>query len=106
MNRLLCFNICNIETSFKPNEDISGLHKRIGEKISDALRRACLSWAEQIRTASPSPIVICALSHFLHNHLLSWFEVLSLIKKVDLALPVLEGATEWAAVSFINYGLL
>lgn len=102
MDRLLRFNICDIETSFRLTEDISGLDERIGERISSDLRDACLSWAEQIYTAPFSPIVIYTLSHFLHNHLLSWIEVLSLLKRVDLARLALKKAIEWIAVSILK----
>lgn len=98
MDRFLRFNICDLENSFKSNDDIPDLQTRIGEKIPCDLRRACLSWSGQLR--SPSLIIICALSHFFHNHLLSWLEVLSLIKKVDSARPVIEKAIELITVSF------
>lgn len=85
MDSLLHFNICDIESSYESNADIPNLQTRIDENILDDLKDACLSWAQQLSILPFSPILVHKLSRFLHNHLLFWLEVLSLIGKADLA---------------------
>lgn len=85
MDRLLRFNICGFESSFKPNDEVLDLESRIKKKIPNELKDACFSWAQQLSILPFSPDLSRRLSRFLHTHLLFWLEVLSLTKKADLA---------------------
>lgn len=101
MHQGLEFNICGLESSYKSNRDIPDLKNRIEAKISEGLENACLSWAQQLRILPFSRELDNKLSRFLHNHLLFWLEVLSLIGKVDVAFSALADAIRWTAVSFM-----
>lgn len=98
MNRILRFNICDFETSFKSNTDILDLQSRIKEKIPYRLKEACLSWAKQLWILPFSPAVVDKLSRFLRNHMLFWLEVLSLIGEAELASSILVDAIRWTVV--------
>lgn len=65
--------------------NILNLRGRISKNISFGLKDACLSWAAQLSNIQFSPVLGSILSELLHNHLLSWLEVLSLIEMVDVA---------------------
>lgn len=101
MDRLLRFNICDFETSYKLNIDIPELQSRIKEKISVELKDACVSWAKQLHILPFSPTVVDKLSHFLQNHMLFWLEVLSLIGEAGMAPSMLVDAIRWTAVSIV-----
>lgn len=95
INEKLIFNICELQSSLKPNEAISDLEDRIISRIPPFLEYPCLYWAQHLSDIPFSKEADELLMHFLHKHLLSWFEVLSLLKKFDRASPALLHAIRW-----------
>lgn len=99
MDSFLHFNMCEIETSFTRNDSIPDLHTRIKQYISPELENACVYWIQQLRILPYSPDLLPPLDRFLHYHLLSWLEVLSLKGRGKLANTVLVDAIKWITVS-------
>jgi hypothetical protein len=97
----LRFNICNLETSYLPNSQVPGLSRHIETNIKFHLIYACQHWAEHLRTGSFNGELMGSLEDFVHNYLLHWLEVLSLISCVHVASPALLKAAEWIHVSWI-----
>ena len=81
-----------------PTEPASGAG-RIVTKIPSYIEYSCLYWAQHLSDIPFSENVLNLLEHFLHNNLLSWFEVLSLLKKFDRASSALLYAIGWVSVS-------
>lgn len=81
MNSLLHFNMGGLETSYSQNSAVKGLDERISMIIPEYLRYVCLTWTRHLRDAPFSVRLRDELSTFLYDHLLHWFEALSLIKE-------------------------
>jgi hypothetical protein len=102
MNTGLHFNICGLETSYLPNEDVPGLSQQIEKAIPPQLSYACQFWADHLHgTLGGNDILKSDLQHFIYNNLLYWFEAMSLLDHVPLASPALLKAARWSRVSGI-----
>lgn len=80
MNRALCFNICDIQSSFLPNYKVEGLQDRIVNRISPTLLYSCTNWAFHLSHSISHPDLAATALAFLHAHTLHWLEVMSLTK--------------------------
>jgi WD40 repeat protein len=95
MERSLRFNICNLETSYKRNSDVEDLDERITKNIPLHLDYACRYWTDHIYDVSPKGAWLDRVNEFMHNQLLFWFEVLSLIKKMSVGVRQLSRLQHW-----------
>jgi hypothetical protein len=100
----LRFNICSIETSHLFNDDVPDLSRRVQSVISPHLSYSCRFWGQHLKGASnanpEAHILFKDIKCFLHNHILYWLEVLSLIKEVPIAVSALTSAAQWIRVRF------
>ena len=76
----LCFNICNLPSSFLLDSEVPNL--RVEDKICDSLRYACQYWAKHMVQATPSEhkALQAQIVDFLHTHVLFWIEAMNLMK--------------------------
>ena len=105
LNRSLQRNICNLH-----EDRIGALAHDIPDSnvISEALRYSCMHWASHLADAFSHPIadISPTLKHlrvFADDHLLHWFECLSVIGELDTGLYSLARANETLSVSAL-YG--
>lgn len=97
MNRSLQYNICGV-SGRPPNLGITpGM---IGDCISEALRYACIYWASHLAETSfnDSSDMSELLHTFLNQHLLHWFECLSLLGRLDAAMDSFRKLESWTLV--------
>ncbi|CAE7068610.1 unnamed protein product [Rhizoctonia solani] len=93
------FNICHIETSYYPDEEIPDIDKRIDSAISSELFYSCRHWANHVQLAD-EPHELADLVHdFLSRRFLLWIEVLNLKKCVRLGMSVMQNIENWGRVS-------
>jgi len=78
MERQLCFNICNLESSFVFDKDVVDLDERIKNSISPSLSYSCRYWAEHLGAAANTEELHQKLLDFLSHRLFFWMEVLNL----------------------------
>jgi hypothetical protein len=95
----LRFNICNLETSHCRNADVPDLTAHIEKTILPHLSYGCRFWADHLSASSYDAKIIHELRDFFHNRLLYWLEVLSLVKKVNMASAMLLSVLDWNQVS-------
>jgi hypothetical protein len=95
----LQFNICNLETSHCRNTDVPDLTTRVNKTILPHLSYGCRFWAEHLAATPYDTDILSEVTDFFHHRLLYWLEVLSLIKKVNLASAVLISVLDWKHVS-------
>jgi hypothetical protein len=99
MNKLLRFNICNLETSYLRNRDVKDLSTRIAKNIPDHLSYACRHFTDHLSCSQhPSLDVLPNIRSFLHDKLLLWLEVLSLLGKMYLGSRLLQTLRTWIQV--------
>ena len=76
----LCFNICNLPSSFLLDSEVPNL--QVEEKICDSLRYACQYWAQHMVQATPSEhkALQAHIVDFLHTRVLFWVEAMNLLQ--------------------------
>jgi hypothetical protein len=88
LNKLLHFDICDIQDASLFNHEIRDLPARLNECVSAALRYSCRYWAthslEHLREAGPEAEVLLGSDAFCGQHLLQWIEVLSLMGEMNV----------------------
>ena len=94
----LRFNIAGLETSHCRNVDVPDLATRIQKTIPPHLSYGCRFWADHLGATACDIDILNEVKDFLHHRLLYWLEVLSLIKKVNMASGMLLSVLRWNKV--------
>src|SRR6266576_2673764 len=94
----LRFNIAGLETSHCRNADVPDLATRIEKTILPHLSYGCRFWADHLGATAYDTDILSEVKDFLHYRLLYWLEVLSLIKKVNMASGMLLSVLRWNQV--------
>ena len=97
MHHNLKFNICNLETSYLPNNSISNLQSRIKDCIPSALFYACCFWVNHLQHVCFKQDLVTKVQMLFEEKFLFWLEVLSLTSTVSLATPALRSLGVWLA---------
>ncbi|KDN39347.1 hypothetical protein RSAG8_08864, partial [Rhizoctonia solani AG-8 WAC10335] len=95
MKERLRFNICDLTTSFLPDENVEDIQVRIKVNISPTLAYACRYWASHLVSAPKSDILQISLEDFLSKRLLFWMEVLSLRRELIMSAETFLKAKQW-----------
>ena len=79
--------------------------KKIESWISSTLAYACMYWASHIDTGSVDEVesLSTELERFLSHHVLRWLEVLSLLRRLDIGVEVLQRMKECEHVSLFEH---
>ncbi|KAF7979327.1 hypothetical protein HWV62_42737 [Athelia sp. TMB] len=97
MKRLLCFNICKLETSYRMNRDIEDLSNRIEKFIPRSLAYACRFWAEHLSLAKKDDQqILLLILDFFRNSFLYWLEAISLLGEGRSALQAMLHAESYS----------
>ena len=100
----LRFNIAGLETSHCRNADVPDLAARIRKNIFPRLSYGCCFWADHLGETPYDTNILNEIKDFLHYRLLYWLEVLSLLKKVNMASGMLLSVLRWNQVcQNVNY---
>jgi DNA polymerase III delta prime subunit len=95
----LRFNIVGLETSDCRNADVHDLDTRIEATIVPHLSYGCCFWADHLRASTYDTDILCEVGEFFYHRFLYWLEVLSLMKKVNMASGMLLSVLDWNQVS-------
>ena len=104
MQANLQFNICKLETSYYPNNEVPDLDGRIKEHIPMALSYSCRFWAEHLRLAKFKFEWFKCIKTLIEEKLLFWLEVLSLKGEMAVATTALSGLRVWLSKVKDNVG--
>jgi hypothetical protein len=99
MKEQLRFNICNLESSYVPDERVKDLKSQINTCISPILSYACRYWADHLRLTRSSDELCALLNEFLSIGLLFWMEVMNLKGEIGVGIEILVKAKVWLQVS-------
>ena len=94
----LRFNIAGLETSHCRNADVPDLASRVENAILPHLSYGCRFWADHLGATIYDSDILKEVKDFLYHRLLYWLEVLSLIKKVNMASGMLLSVMHWNKV--------
>lgn len=89
----LCFNVSRSRSSFEPNPDDAP------DRISLSLLYACLQWAHHLYAASNSSMFDAEVGQVFQMKFLFWLEVLSVMKRLNVASGLLRIAGSVVSVS-------
>ncbi|KAH7327632.1 hypothetical protein B0J17DRAFT_215697 [Rhizoctonia solani] len=104
MKTQLRFNICNLESSFIPDNQVPSLEKRVKANISEELFYACRFWMDHLGSViiSDSQSLVGAfrpslraLSDFLSQRLMFWMEVMNLKKCMHIGIMATSSLNAW-----------
>ena len=99
MERLLRFNICELESSFVLDENVSGLTAKVDKAVTAELLYACRHWGAHLEFAEGLNGVDSTLEGFLSKRLLFWMEVLNLRQSIGAGAQMLTKVHGWLQVS-------
>jgi len=94
----LCFNICQLETSYLPNSKVTNLDWRVHEYIPAHLSYACRLWAIHVQEAQFTKNLAQNIELVLKDKLLFWIEALSLLKVLNVVPSHLATIASWLEV--------
>lgn len=100
MRNYLKFNICDLKSSYLRNAEVADLASRLEERIHPCVFYSTCFWANHLAETAFDTEVLEALQYFMDNQFLFWLEVLSLVKRVNLASGMLLTLTKWIKVRF------
>jgi hypothetical protein len=91
----LRFNICELESSYIANSDVSDLPFRITKHIPHTLSYACSFWDDHLEHVAFEHDLFAKVRSFFETKFLFWLEVLSIKCSVALASPALSSLKSW-----------
>ncbi|GAB1525938.1 hypothetical protein RhiTH_009104 [Rhizoctonia solani] len=95
MEKQLRMNICNLPSSFLPDEKVEDLGDRIKANISPTLAYACRYWANHLQVLTKVDDIAATFGDFLSRRLLFWMEVMSLRRELSISVMALLMAKKW-----------
>ncbi|KAG8759069.1 hypothetical protein FRC11_002611 [Ceratobasidium sp. 423] len=95
LERELRFNICELETSHLLNSEVPGLDSKIDAKISRQLVYSCIYWLGHLIETTDRGLADRVEKVIDGPQLLYWLEVLSLLRRMDVALHGLHELHQW-----------
>jgi hypothetical protein len=100
MEHGLRFNICDLETSYLPNREDTGLPQRVKTSIPPYLSYSCRFWATHVQRTDFNDELARAIRSFFDNErVLFWIEALGLLSAISGAVTVLPLVAKWLKVS-------
>jgi len=97
----LCFNICQLETSYLPNSKVTGLDWRVPKYIPAHLSYACRLWAVHVQDVQFGRNLAQEIELLLKDKLLFWIEALSLLKVLNVVPAHLATIALWLEVCLL-----
>jgi WD40 repeat protein len=100
MNKALRYDICDLSQPGTRNEELPNLERVLQSAAPAELRYACTHWAAHLSQASsPDTHLLDELAIFCREHLLHWFEVMSLITRLSACDEILAATLRWCKAS-------
>ncbi|KAG9123085.1 hypothetical protein FRC07_000254 [Ceratobasidium sp. 392] len=98
MQKLLRFNICELESSYVLDKDLHDLPSRIKRSVPPYLFYACRYWSDHLAIADELTMLSNYLSGFLRLLVLSWVEVMNLKESTRAGTTMLSEIYRWMKV--------
>ncbi|THU93196.1 hypothetical protein K435DRAFT_840359 [Dendrothele bispora CBS 962.96] len=92
MEQKLCFNMCNLPSSFLLDKEVEGIERRIAENIPGELEYCYFFWAYHLGKCEMDEAVISLLETFIQKKMIFWIEAMFLLDKLPLCLDIVEMA--------------
>ncbi|KAG6330946.1 hypothetical protein ID866_8144 [Astraeus odoratus] len=103
MEEELCFNICQLESSYMWNSEVKDLDLRVKQRISVYLSYACRFWVDHVKDVKNGEHLQKEVKHFFKEKFLFWIEVLSLLQSLNNATAALIVIAQWMEVGLLSF---
>jgi hypothetical protein len=97
----LRFNICDLESSYLLNTEVTDMESRIKRNIPAHLLYASFYWANHLSASSFNEPVLELIQDFMKRRFLFWLEVMSVNKRMNIATYMLSLLVDWMKVRFV-----
>ncbi|KAG8717460.1 hypothetical protein FRC09_014244 [Ceratobasidium sp. 395] len=97
IERLVPFNICDLESSCIPDSEVSGLNDRVSSAISGDVSYACRYWEAHLEGTDSSNELLDRLFRFLSTRVFLWMEIMNLKHSIDTCVIMLSKLDVWLA---------
>ncbi|KAG9117261.1 hypothetical protein FRC07_007409, partial [Ceratobasidium sp. 392] len=91
----LAFNICDLDSSFVPDEEVSGIRDKIRFNIPDHIFYAYRYWLAHMELAESAADAMHDLFWFLSERILLWMEIMNLKQVVKSGASILSQLHRW-----------
>jgi hypothetical protein len=98
MNCRLVYDICGLSNLFTYNKQIPDVTAKLNMHVPGHLRYAALHWAEHLALGGHSARVQMHLHSWCEGKMMFYLELMSLLGRCDVILPLLDHAIVWAQV--------
>ena len=96
----LCFNICELDSSYLLNSEIPDLAERVKVRILHHLSYSCCFWAKHLQATKFDHVIAGHVRNLLGSEkILFWFEAMSLLGILGNAVLALSYVVSWLQVS-------
>ncbi|THU89208.1 WD40 repeat-like protein [Dendrothele bispora CBS 962.96] len=92
MEQKLCFNMCNLPSSFQLDKEVEDIEERITTNIPEGLEYCCYFWAHHLGNCRVDEAVKNMLETFIQTKIIFWIEAMFLLNQLPLCLDILEMA--------------
>jgi len=90
-------DICRIGGRLKMNNEVAELDSVVKQSLPGWVQYACCYWATHLESSTiGESSLVQALETYTSNNLLYWLEALSLLGRLELAIPLIQSAHKWA----------
>jgi hypothetical protein len=98
----LRFNICNLESSYLLNTEVTDMESRIERNIPLHLRYASLYWTNHLLASKFDEEMLKLVEDFMENRFLFWLEIMSVTRRMNVASHMLSSLVNWMKVRLIG----
>ena len=98
MNVTLAYNICGLSKLFVLNKNIHDLDEKLNTHVHNHLRYAVLHWAEHLAQGGHPAQLRGLFCHWCEEKMIFYLELMSLLARCDVIVPLLNYAIGWAQV--------
>jgi hypothetical protein len=98
----LRFNICNLESSYLLNTEVTDMDSRTEQNIPSHLRYASLYWTNHLSASRFDEQILKLVQDFVENQFLFWLEIMSVTRRVNVASHMLSSLVSWMKVRSIG----
>ncbi|KAG6326636.1 hypothetical protein ID866_12453 [Astraeus odoratus] len=102
MQEKLCFNICQLESSYMWNAEVKDLNLRVKKFISAYLSYACRFWVDHAKGVKNGERLVKQVKIFFKEKFLFWMEALSLLESLNNAPAALASIAQWMEVGLLQ----
>ncbi|KAF5350385.1 hypothetical protein D9758_012451 [Tetrapyrgos nigripes] len=90
MDNRLEFNICNLPSSFLPDNEVPGIGARVAQKLGEAVGYSCVFWGYHLTEGNTTEEINQKMERFLKKKVLFWIEGMNLLRKMSDCIKTLD----------------